>query len=35
MKVSQLIEYNTKNIFLKNHVEYVVEKLFPDSFLSK
>ena len=35
MKVSQLIEYNTKNIFLKNHVENVVQKLLLDSLLSK
>ena len=33
MKFGQLIEYNMRNIFLKNHTQYVVEKLFPDPFL--
>ena len=33
MKVGQLIEYNIKSIFLKNHWQNVVEKLFPDLFL--
>ena len=32
MKFAQLIEYN-RNIFLKNHAQNVVEKLFPDLFL--
>ena len=27
------IEYNLKNIFLKNHTQSVVEKLLPDPFL--
>ena len=34
MKFGQLIKYNMKNIlFLKNHTQNVVEKLFPDPFL--
>ena len=33
MKFGQLKEYNMRNIFLKNHTQNVVEKLFPDSFL--
>ena len=33
MKFGQLIEYNMKNILLKNHTQNVVEKLFPDPFL--
>ena len=33
MKFGQLIEYNTRNIFLKNHLQNVVEKLVPDLFL--
>ena len=33
MKLDQLIEYNMRNIFLKNHIKNVVEKLFPDPFL--
>ena len=28
MKYGQLIQYNMRNIFLKNHTENVVEKLF-------
>ena len=32
MKFGQLIEYNMRNIFLKNHTQNVVEKLFPDYF---
>ena len=32
MKFGQLLECNTRNIFLKNHKENVVEKLFPDPF---
>ena len=33
MKFGQLIEYNIRNIFLKNHAQNMVEKLVPDSFL--
>ena len=33
MKFGQLIEYNKRNIFLKNHAQNVVEKLVPDPFL--
>ena len=33
MKFAQLIEYNMKNIFVKNHTLNVVEELFPDPFL--
>ena len=33
MKLDQLTEYNMRNIFLKNHIKNVVEKLFPDPFL--
>ena len=33
MKFDQLIEYNMRDIFLKNHTRNVVEKLFPDPFL--
>ena len=33
MKFGQLIEYNLRNIFLKNYTQNVAEKLFPDSFL--
>ena len=33
MKFGQLLEYNMSNIFLKNHPQYVVKKLFPDPFL--
>ena len=33
MKFAQLIEYNMKNIFVKNHTLSVVEELFPDPFL--
>ena len=29
MKFGQLIEYNMRNIFLKNHAQYVLEKLAP------
>ena len=28
-----IIEYNMRNIFLKNHTQNVLEKLFPDPFL--
>ena len=33
MKFGQLLEYNKRNVFLKNHTQNVVEKLFPDTFL--
>ena len=33
MKFGQLIEYNMRNIFFKNHTQNVVDKLFPDPFL--
>ena len=33
MKFGQLVEYNMRNIFLKNHTQNMVEKLFPDPFL--
>ena len=33
MKFGQLIEYNMRNILMKNHTENVAEKLFPDPFL--
>ena len=33
IKFDQLIEYNTRNIFLKHYTQNVVKKLFPDSFL--
>ena len=33
MKFGQLTEYTVRYIFLKNHTENVVEKLFPDSSL--
>ena len=33
MKFGHLIQYNMKNIFLKNHTQNVVEKLVPDFFL--
>ena len=33
MKFGQLIEYNMRNIFLKNHTQNTVEKLSPDPFL--
>ena len=32
MKFGQLIDYNMRNIFLKNHTQNVVEKLFLDPF---
>ena len=32
MKFGQLIEYNMRNIFLKNHTQNVLEKLFPDPY---
>ena len=33
MKFVQLIEYNIRNSFLEKHMQSVVEKLFPESFL--
>ena len=33
MKFGQLIEYNTRNIFLEKYTQKYVEKLFPDPFL--
>ena len=33
MKFGQLIKYAKKNIFLENHTQNLVEKLFPDPFL--
>ena len=35
MKFGQLIEYNLRNIFLGNHTQKVMAKLFPDPFLKK
>ena len=33
MKLGQLIEYNMRNIFVKNHTQNMLEKLFPDPYL--
>ena len=33
MKLGQLIKHNIRNIFLENHIQNVVEKLVPDSFI--
>ena len=33
MKFGQLIGYNMRNVFLKNHAQNMVEKLFPTHFL--
>ena len=33
MKLGQLIEHNIWTLFLKNHTQNVVEKLYPDNFL--
>ena len=33
IKLGQLKEYNMRKFFLKNHIQNVVENLFPDSFL--
>ena len=33
VRIGQSIEYNIRNIFLKNDTQGMVEKLFPDSFL--
>ena len=35
MKFGQLIECNTRNIFLENYAQNVVEKLVPKSFSGK
>ena len=35
MKFGELIKYNIINIFLENHTQNVVEKLFPDPFPKK
>ena len=32
MKFGQLIEYNLKTIFFKNHTQSILEKLFPGTF---
>ena len=33
MKLGQLIKHTIRNIFLENHIQNVVEKLVPDSFI--
>ena len=33
MKIGQLIEYNMRNILLKNHTQNELEKVFPDPYL--
>ena len=33
IKFGQLLEYNIRNIFVKNYTENVEAKLFPDSFV--
>ena len=33
MKFGQLLEYNMKNILLKNDTQNMLEKLFPDPYL--
>ena len=33
IKFGQLIEYNIRNIFVKNYTQNVEAKLFPDSFV--
>ena len=33
IKFGPLIEHNMRNIFVQNHTQNVVEKLFPDSFI--
>ena len=35
MKFGQLIEYNIINIFLENHAQNMVEKLFPSTFFTR
>ena len=34
MKFGQLIKYNMKTFFLKNHTQNMVESLFPNRFLN-
>ena len=34
-KFGELMQYNMRNIFLKNHIQDAVEKLSLDSFLEK
>ena len=34
-EISSVNGYNTRNIFLKNHTQKVVEKLVPDPFIKK
>ena len=33
MKLGNVIEYNTRNIFFKDHTQNVAEKIFPEHFL--
>ena len=33
IKFGQLIEYNMRNIFMKNHTQNMMEKLVPDTFI--
>ena len=33
MKFGQLVEYDMRNIFLKNRTQNLLEKLFPGSYL--
>ena len=33
IKFGQLVEYNMRNIFVENHTQNVLEKLFPDPYL--
>ena len=33
MKLGNVIEYNTRNIFFKDHTQNVAEKMFPEPFL--
>ena len=35
MKFGQLIEYNMRNILIKNHTQHVVKKLLTVPFLKK
>ena len=32
-KFGQLVEYNMRNIFVENHTQNVLEKLFPDPYV--
>ena len=34
IKFGQLVEYNMRNIFVENHTQNVLEKLFPDPYLN-